>query len=225
MKKSVAFFDIDGVIYDNHTIFDIIQDQEKTGMVKPGLWKKILKELEDYKSAKKTYVKAADNMLAHYAKYLKGKKYNVILEYNIRFFSSHGDRFFNYFVKLVPKLKPSHDIYLVTTNVNFTAQAIGAIFKIENYLSTEFETKKGIFTGNVQNSLAGNKQVVQDLVEKYSKIGSIAVGDSENDIGMLDKVELPIAFEPDKKLSQYAKKKSWAVVNRKNAYKSILNLI
>jgi phosphoserine phosphatase len=56
-------------------------------------------------------------------------------------------------------------------------------------------------------------------VEKYGATfaGSIAIGDSESDIAMLELVERPIAFNPSKGLFKEAQKQGWPVVlERKN---------
>ena len=63
-------------------------------------------------------------------------------------------------------------------------------------------------------SLGGNKGIVAELLNKYGKDGSMAVGDSENDADMLDKVKYPLVMEPNEKLEQIAKAKNWEVVNR-----------
>ena len=48
-------------------------------------------------------------------------------------------------------------------------------------------------------------------------MGSVAVGDSASDVSMMELVELPIALNPEKKLYEHAKKRSWKIVlERKN---------
>ena len=64
------------------------------------------------------------------------------------------------------------------------------------------------------------------LVNKYHarQTGSIAVGDSEGDIEMLEAVESPIAFNPSKKLFHHAQTHGWKVViERKNMGSMNLN--
>jgi FMN phosphatase YigB (HAD superfamily) len=79
MQKKIAFFDVDGVIYDGHSIFDLIQDQEKRGFIKEGLWNKISAEIDRYKKGQKNYKDAANEMLKQYAIFVKGKSYSDLL--------------------------------------------------------------------------------------------------------------------------------------------------
>lgn len=222
MNKKIALFDIDGVIYDGHTIFDQIQDQEKRGIIAKGTWYNILLEAEAYKLGNKTYKEAADTMLNIHALALKNRPYDDLLENTSSFLAKNSDKFFPYFKGLVSKLKVTHDIYFVTTNFQFMCDAIGKMFEINNYFSSIAEIKNGKFTGKVKLSLAGNKRIVCKIIDKYGIKGSVAVGDSENDIDMLDQVEFPFVMEPNKHLEKFANKKSWKIVDRDNIVKNIL---
>jgi len=62
-------------------------------------------------------------------------------------------------------------------------------------------------------------RLLDELLKKYDVTfeGSIAVGDSEGDISMLEKVARPIAFNPSQKLFDEALAQSWPIViERKN---------
>ncbi|MGA3292302.1 MAG: HAD family hydrolase [Candidatus Microgenomates bacterium] len=212
--KKLALFDIDGVIYNGHTIFDQIQDWEKRGVVAKGTWDKILIELSEYKSGKKNYKQAADRMLEIYAQAVKGKSPNIILEDTYKFLNHNKDKFFPYFENLVSQIKDTYDIYFVTTNFQFMCEALGRIYGVKNYLSSIAGIANGKFTGRVELSLGGNKGIAADLISKYGKKGSIAVGDSENDADMLNKVDFPVVIEPNSYLKDIAREKGWQIVNR-----------
>jgi phosphoserine phosphatase len=122
-------------------------------------------------------------------------------------------------------ISKSYDIFLVTTNVRFITEAIAKILNIKSYICSELEIEKGIFSGRVKMTLAGNKNIVSGILKKYGKTGSIAVGDSENDIDMLRVVDLPVVFEPDKKLKEIADAHGWVIIDRNNAHGTIMGLI
>lgn len=224
-SKKLAFFDIDGVIYDGHTIFDQIQNQEERGILAKGTWNKILIEIEEYKSGRKNYKQAADTMLKISALSIKGNSYKEMLDDTTNYMVRNKNKFFQYFAKTVPLLKKKYDIYFVTTNFQFMCEAICGIFGTKNYLSSIAEVKNGKFTGKVELSLGGNKGIVKNLIKKYGKKGSIAVGDSENDADMLNKVEYPFVFEPNEKLEKISKDSGWKSINRDSAYKALTDLI
>ncbi len=223
--KKLAIFDIDGVIYDGHTIFDQIQNQENGGIIEKGTWNKILVELGDYKSGKKTYKQAADNMLGIYAVALSGRDYQEVVVDTVKFFSSNKNKFFAYFEKVIPEIENKYDIFFVSTNFQFVCEALGKIFAIDKYLSSIAEVKNDKFSGKVALSLGGNKGIVSGLISKYGKEGSFAVGDSENDVDMLEKVEFPFVMEPNEKMMKIASEKKWQIVNRDNIKENLLRLV
>ncbi len=225
MGKKVAFFDIDGVIYDGHTIFDIILDQQESGFITQDLYKSIMKDLASYKSGKKSYTQAANSMLKKSAQVFKGKKYSQILTYNYNFLRQQKHKFFDYFPKTLNVLKRTYDVYLVSTNFQFTVEAVAKIFNVDYFLSSIVEVSNGLVTGKVALSLAGNKGIVRKTVDNYGRTGSIAVGDSENDAPMLESVENALVFEPNEKMGQTAVTKGWTIVDRNNAHTHILDLI
>lgn len=213
--KKLALFDIDGVIYNGHSIFDLIQDQEKRGVIVSGTWDKILIELQAYKTGQKNYTEAANEMLKVYAGSFKGVEYEFFVDDVFNFLNTHKNNFFPYVDNLFSKLKTTHDIFLITTNFQFNCEAIEKIFGLDtNHICSIAENINGKLTGNIKQSLAGNKGIVADLMNKYGKSGSIAVGDSENDADMLNLVELPLVMEPNDKLLEIAKNNNWQVVNR-----------
>lgn len=213
-SKKLALFDIDGVIYGGHAIFDLVRDQEQKGFIKPGLWEKIEEEIDKYKKGEKNYKEAADSMLLYYAKWLKGKKYSVLFEDNLNFIIANKAKVFPYFENLAIKISADYDIYFVTTNFDCTAEAFKHEFKVKGFLSSKLALKDGIITGKVELSLGAKKGIVSDLISKYGRAGSIAVGDSENDADMLDKVEYPFVIEPNEKLEKIANKNGWKIVSR-----------
>ena len=199
--KKLALFDIDGVIHEGHLIFDIVQDSEKRGIIPFGVWKKILLEIEEYKSGRKNYKEAADSMLEAYAKSLSGLSYKDVFNHSYKYISNSKKKMFEYFPKILPELKKKYDI------------------------SSIAEVMGGKFTGKVGLSLGGNKGIVSELINKYGREGSIAFGDSENDADMLKEVEYPFVFEANEKLTKICKENGWKSVNRGNAYKVLTDLI
>jgi len=212
--KKLALFDIDGVIYEGHSIFDSIQNWEKGGFIKKGLWKIVLSLFDRYKSGELNYKQVVDEMLLQYSKYLNGKKYEDVLNYNLDSIERNKSKIFPYFTDLVGKLQITHDLYFVTANFDFTAEAFAKTFGLNGFLSSKIKKENDVVKEGIELSLGGNKGIVINLINKYGDGGSIAVGDSENDADMLDLVEFPFVMEPNEKLAEIAKTKNWQVVNR-----------
>ncbi len=87
------------------------------------------------------------------------------------------------------------------------------------WTGTDYERADGRFTGRVTVGSHDKKTRLQNFVNEHnlSLKGSYAVGDSKSDAPMLELVENPIAFNPDRELFEIAKRHGWPiVVERKN---------
>jgi len=223
-QKKLALFDIDGVVRAGHLISDIVQDQEKNGLIPAGTWEKIYFEMKEYGLGSKSYQTAADNLLAICAEALKGVSRTLLVDRCYEVMNRTREAEFAYFSRLLPSLKINHIVFFVTANLDFVTEAFGRLTGVDRYLSSVAETKDGKLTGKIKFSLAGNKGQVLQLLTEYGRAGSIAVGNSENDIDMLNKVDYPFVFEPNEKLKTTIHNFGWRVIDRNNAYEALLPL-
>ncbi len=101
----------------------------------------------------------------------------------------------------------------------------GAVGKVarhhgfDDYIGASFEVQNGQYTGEATTPVFDKATALRALVEKHHATfeGSYAIGDSWGDISMLDIVEHPVAFNPDKGLYEAAVSHHWPiVVERKN---------
>lgn len=225
MKKKIAFFDIDGVVYNGHCVLEQIKSQENKGILTRGTFKKIWYEGIKYKLHLQKYEKTANQMLKIHAEVLKNKNCDYIKNDTYLYLVGNYNNFFTYFKELIPVIQKTHDICLVSNNFQFACEAVCKIFKITKYISSIAKVKNRLFTGDVQLSLVGNKKKVSKLINKYGKAGSIAVGNSLNDFPMLDLVDYAFVFEPNFKTKVISKQKSWNIINRNTAFQNILSTI
>lgn len=83
-----------------------------------------------------------------------------------------------------------------------------------------YEQKDGRFTGKIERPTIGKKaDILKELIKEHNLTteGSVAIGDSDGDIPMLDAVEQPIAFNPSEGLFKHAKESNWKIIiERKN---------
>jgi phosphoserine phosphatase len=223
-KKSIALFDIDKTVYNQHSYFAVAKYLIEKGVIAPEIWSEIESESTKYINKTQDYSFTANNLIKIFGKSLEGKRFDDIQLVVRSFFEENKNNFYKYFVDLVPVLKQTHDIYIVTTNSQMFAEAVRDMFGLDGYMCTNFEVVNGVFTGKVLNSLADGKHVVENLLSEYSG-NNFAFGDSENDIGMLDRVKNPVCINPTEKLLEVAKEKGWLVVSDADAYEKVTGLL
>ena len=98
-------------------------------------------------------------------------------------------------------------------------EQVARYYGFDDWIGSHYERSGDSFSGNKHIASLDKKTALKSLVAKHSLSyeNSLAIGDSASDIAMLEMVENPIAFNPDQKLLQTAKKNGWKiVVERKN---------
>ncbi len=98
-------------------------------------------------------------------------------------------------------------------------EQVGKYYGFDDWLGSEYVRSGDSYSGK-KNIVSTNKAAaLRKLVKKHRLDfkDSLAIGDSASDIAMLELVEQPIAFNPDKILFETAKQNGWPiVVERKN---------
>lgn len=98
-------------------------------------------------------------------------------------------------------------------------QHVAKQFGFDIWVGTEYKRRDGRFTGDKIIGSHDKKATLKKLVNERGLLfkDSYAVGDSISDAPMLEAVERPIAFNPDRELLAEAKANGWpVVVERKN---------
>ncbi len=120
---------------------------------------------------------------------------------------------------LVHRHRVAGDVLLVITATNaFVTAPIAERFGISHLIATEPEQVDGRYTGDVAGTPAFREGKVRRLdawlaQTGYSLTGSTFYSDSHNDIPLLDRVDYPIAVDPDPQLLAYAQDRGWPVIS------------
>ena len=120
---------------------------------------------------------------------------------------------------LVEKHRQQGDTLLIITATNrFVTEPISKLFGIENLLATDPEKTDTGYTGKVDGTPCFQEGKIERLnswLEKSGEnmSGSIFYSDSHNDLPLLEKVDHPVAVDPDEKLRVYATKSNWPIIN------------
>jgi HAD superfamily hydrolase (TIGR01490 family) len=125
--------------------------------------------------------------------------------------------------QLIHKHQQSGDTLLVITATNhFIAAPIVASMGISNILATDPEIVDGQFTGKVTGTPCFQKGKItrlqswlkrQELDHQQTFSHTTFYSDSINDAPLLEYVDVAIAVDPDDKLRQLAKEKSWVIMS------------
>ncbi len=222
MGRPFAVFDIDGTLIRWQLYHAVADALAKNGHIDAHTHQKIKDARMVWKT--RTHGEAFDTyqsaLLTVYEKLLLDlsvKRFNEAVQ---AVFDEYKDQVYVYTRDLIKKLKK--DGYLLFAISGSQIEIVSKIAKyygFDDCVGTVYAHEKDKFTGSVTIHLGGKNVVLEELIAKHhaSLASSIAVGDSASDISMLEMVEKPIAFNPERKLFDHAKNRGWKIViERKN---------
>lgn len=127
-----------------------------------------------------------------------------------------GHRVYAYTRRLIDQLR-AEGYYLLALSGSHQeiAEPFAQMYGFDDCIGTIYERKNGKYTGNISQFVPGNKHVIaKDYVKKhgFTLNRSVAIGDSDGDISLLEIVDRPIAFNPSSGLLKKAQENHWDVV-------------
>lgn len=222
MKTKLAVFDIDGTIFRWTFIAELLTSLTKKGIFSKEVLKQTEKVYFDWKDRKGSWDDYINTVVKVTNEALSGKDEKEIDDVMQQIVDTKKHNLYIYTRDLIKKLKEQNYFLLA---ISASPEKIVAPFtkflEFDKHYGTIYEVVDGKFTGNELNDIVFSKH---EILEKFLKVNptinlkdSIGVGDSASDISFLKMVELPIAFNPEQKLAEYAKENGWKiVVERKN---------
>jgi HAD superfamily phosphoserine phosphatase-like hydrolase len=229
-QKKIAFFDIDKTIYNGYMIFPLAEYFLEENIIKKDIVDYLYEDLRLYRSKQIDYETTVENFNMHFSYGLKSYSPGSILKATSTFLKTReSNNFFAFTKPLIELLRKTHDIYFVTGEVQFVGKAVADYFSVQGYISSEMEVKNTVFTGNMSKSLAkkeGKRAAIEDLFNAYPYEKSMAFGDSEGDIEMLNMVAHAFCINATEGLKEAAFLKKWNIVTPLSiieAVKKVLN--
>jgi len=228
MAKKIALFDIDKTIYNGYIILSLAEYQLEKKIISINTFNNILEDANLYKKGLVDYETTIANLLIHWAQGLKDISYNEALRQTKYFLRNRGNRFFPFINPVIKLLKKTHDIYFVTGEPGFVAEAVTDLYRATDFFASNLEVENGIFTGKVNNFLSkreGKRKAIKEILKNYNIKGSIAFGDSEGDIEILDSVENAVCINPTEGLKKIAEEKGWIIVEPHKIEEIVKNIL
>ncbi|MEE3168825.1 MAG: HAD family hydrolase [Pseudomonadota bacterium] len=111
-----------------------------------------------------------------------------------------------------------HTLMIITATNRFVTEPIAEALGIEHLIATDPELINGQFTGEVAGTPSfqdGKVTRLDDWLEAHRKTldGAWFYSDSHNDLPLLQKVDNPVAVDPDPRLEKFARDQGWKVMS------------
>lgn len=218
-KRRLAIFDIDGTIYRWSLFLEVVDGLVEEGIFPKKAHDEINQEYILWLNRKLHYNVYLEKAVETFFKYLKGSKFTDVKGVSKKIINLKKDRVYAFTRDLIKELKKKNYYLLVMSGSPlFIVEEFARSFGFHSWYGSLYEINNGIFTGRDENrdTVFRKGRVLDAFLAGSDAIfdlkNSIAIGDSPSDIPILERVGKPIAFDPDKDLLKYAKKKGWKII-------------
>ncbi|MCX6713526.1 MAG: HAD-IB family phosphatase [Candidatus Vogelbacteria bacterium] len=216
--RKVAIFDIDGTIFRSSLLIELVETMVEAGIFPKNTrayYEHPYRRWLDREGSYDDYIMAVVEI---FIKNIKGVYYGDFAEVSKKLIKEQKKMVYRYTRGLIADLKKK-DYFLLA--VSQSPKGILDDFcdelGFDKVYGRFYELGPGDkFTGKIvdEHLIANKANIIKRVLEKENLTlkGSVAVGDTDGDISMLEMAEKPICFNPNSKLYKYAKINGWKIV-------------
>lgn len=222
MSRPFAVFDIDGTIIRWQLYHAICDAMAKAGIIDEQAFKEVRKQRMSWKTREhdQAFIEYEKRLIEVFNEALTKtgvKNFHQIVQ---EVFDKYKDQVYTYTRDLIKDLKSrDYILFAISGSPDIIVKEMVEYYGFDDFMATSFEVDGDNFKGYEYLVIGQKHQALDKLVLKHglSYTDSFGVGDSEGDLEMLAKTENPIAFNPNRRFYEEAKKRRWQIViERKN---------
>lgn len=216
--RSIAVFDVDGTIFRSSLTIELVEGLVDRGIFPPEAREAYAAEKEDWLNRQEDYQVYIDAVVRSFMTHLKGVHYGDFRDTVNAVVGRYQGRVYRFARELIRDLKrENYYLLAVSQSPKGALDAFCDAMGFDKAYGRFYELgPTDRFTGNVQDEhiIANKANIVRRALEKEGLTleRSYGVGDTEDDIPVLEMVAHPICFNPNKQLYQHAKINNWRVV-------------
>ncbi len=224
-KQKVAFFDIDGTIFRWSLFIEYTEKLVEKNIFPQDALQKAQKKKELWLNREGSYNDYLTELIKVFDENIKGVLLDDFLDAVREALRGKEKRVYLYTKRLLQDLRSEgYFCVAITHSAKLAADIFAQSYGFDKVYGLMFDfDESGRFSGKILNKglIFDKGKIVKRLLDKedlnLTLDASVAVGDTESDIPMLELVGKPIVFNPSKALYEHAKKKGWqTVVERKD---------
>lgn len=218
--KKFAVFDIDGTLFRwqlYHELFDTLLAANLIPKLEAA---KVLESRTRWQQRLDSYSTYEMSLVGLMEQAIVGLDEKQLMTFADDILATHGQRLYRYTRTLLNTLKADGYVLIaISASHQQLVERFSRLHNIDIAIGKNHVIKDGKLTGEAE-IVHGQKAKILDRIVKDNDLSwedSYAVGDSDGDITMLEKVTNPIAFNPSEQLLAVAMERDWKIViERKN---------
>lgn len=232
-NQKLAVFDIDGTLFRSSLLIELTNLLVAKKIFPISAYKEIEGDYINWLNREAGYENYIGKVVRVYEKNIVGKSEKDIEKAVKEVLKEEKKKLYRYTRHLIKKLKSeNYFLFAISGSPGHILTSFAKDIGFDKYLGGFYEVIDGKFTGKQPygNPANDKKKTLLNFLEKYNHLEfdlkkAIGIGDTESDIAFLEMLGNPIAFNPNRKLAEYAKKNKWRViVERKDVIYDISQL-
>ena len=222
MKQPFVVFDIDGTLIRWQLYHVMVDKLAASGALGPEAKQQLREARMTWKRREheESFKQYEQLMVGLYESALQTLKTSTFDKFIAEIIDEYKDQTYVYTRDLLKDLKKQGYLTLIISGSHHELiEQVGKYYGFDDWLGSQYVRSGKSFSGEKHIVSKDKSAALKQLVIKHGLNfeSSLAIGDSKSDIAMLELVEHPIAFNPDKILFEKARENGWlVVVERKN---------
>jgi HAD superfamily hydrolase (TIGR01490 family) len=219
MKKPVAFFDVDGTLFRSSLLIELVEELVREGAFPTDVQFSYTGAYAAWQAREGTYEAYIAAVIHTFLTHIKGVHYGQFADIGRRVVALKSKRVYTFTRDYIRELKDEgYMLIAISQSPKTLLDEFCRQYGFDKVYGRMYEIgPSDCFTGEViEEHLIENKaNIVKRVFERHpelTRVGSIAVGDTDGDIPLLESVDRPICFNPNQVLFTHAKRQGWEVV-------------
>lgn len=223
MQRPVAFFDIDGTLFRSSLLIELVDRMIEAGVFPKDALDEFSELKDKWQNREGRYEDYIDAVVRVFRHNIKGVFYGDFSDIGREVVAEKSRRVYRYTRDLIKELKQEgYFLVAISQSPKTILDDFCRQYGFDKVYGRIYELgPQDRFTGEVtdEHLIANKANIVARVFEdqNLTRKRSVGVGDTEGDIPLLEAVERPICFNPNRMLFEHAKRNDWPlVVERKD---------
>src|SRR5215210_3817865 len=216
-REPLAVFDVDGTLFRRGLLPALTRRLVNEAVFPERVRDELSRDYYAWVERRGSYETYDELVMALFLRELQGVSVAELRRCAIAEVEAHGRRLHIYTRDVARRLKEA-GYYLIA--ISGSPQEILDLFLKPLGFDRDWGTvlaqdARGRYTGEVLQNPFGNKRRVMEEFLESAEVGledSVGMGDTLSDVGFLEMVRTPIAFNPNRGLFEVARQRGWAIV-------------
>jgi HAD superfamily hydrolase (TIGR01490 family) len=219
MQTPVAFFDIDGTLFRSSLLVELVDEMITVGLFPAVARVEFSAAYTAWQAREGTYEAYIASIINTFLTYIKGVYYGDFADVGHRIVAEKGKHVYKFTRDYIQELKEDgYTVIAISQSPKTILDDFCRDYGFDKVYGRMYELgPQNCFTGEVldEHLIENKANIVRRVFERhleFTPVGSIAVGDTDGDIPLLESVDRPTCFNPNQVLFNHAKRQGWDVV-------------